>query len=147
MLCPYVDKTDYIAKLEDSGRHHILLRPRRFGKSLFLSMLEHYYDVHYQDEFDTLFGTLDVGKNPTPLKNSYQVLFMEFSGIDTGSHEQIHQGFNASVTSWLSSFLERYHYDENALQKILQQPSAADKMRQFFVTVGNTKLLLLIESI
>lgn len=77
----YIDKTAYIATLEQEGKFNILLRPRRFGKSLFLSTLWHYYDVRYQDQFEQLFSGLAIGEAPTPLRNSYQVLFMEFSGI------------------------------------------------------------------
>jgi hypothetical protein len=76
----YIDKTDYIAKLEAAGSYHILLRPRRFGKSLFLSMLWHYYDVYYRAEFDTLFDKLYIGQHPTPLKSSYPVLFTAVPG-------------------------------------------------------------------
>ncbi|MFN3785912.1 MAG: AAA family ATPase, partial [Thiothrix sp.] len=75
----YVDKTAYIAQLEESGSYHFLMRPRRFGKSLFVSMLWHYYDIAHQQDFDALFGTLYIGQHPTPLRNSYQVLFMDFS--------------------------------------------------------------------
>ena len=51
----YVDKTAYIERLENNGKYHLLLRPRRFGKSLFLSTLWHYYDGFYRDEFNNLF--------------------------------------------------------------------------------------------
>ena len=61
----YIDKTAYIAKLENHGSYHFLLRPRRFGKSLFISMLEHYYDVQRTDEFAALFGKLYIGQHPT----------------------------------------------------------------------------------
>ena len=62
----YVDKTDYIAKLEDAGRHLVLLRPRRFGKSLLLSAMEYYYDINHRDNFDAIFGKLYIGQHPTP---------------------------------------------------------------------------------
>ncbi len=78
----YIDKTPYIAKIESMGsRFLFFLRPRRFGKSLFLSMLEHYYDIERKDEFDNLFGETWIGKNPTPLRNTYPVLKLSFSGI------------------------------------------------------------------
>ncbi|MCI5159020.1 MAG: AAA family ATPase, partial [Candidatus Electrothrix sp. AUS1_2] len=75
----YVDKTSFIETLEEQGKYNILLRPRRFGKSLFVSTLWHYYDVRFKNEFEVLFSGLAVGRNPTLLRNSYQVLFMEFS--------------------------------------------------------------------
>ncbi|OQX05851.1 MAG: hypothetical protein BWK73_32480 [Thiothrix lacustris] len=97
----YVDKTAYITQLEDAGKYLFLLRPRRFGKSLFLSMLEYYYDVAYRDQFDTLFGRLAIGQHPTPLRNSYQVLFMDFSGIDTDEgHDTILQRYRVKRSSF-----------------------------------------------
>jgi len=79
----YIDKTQYIERLESlNEKYLIFLRPRRFGKSLFLSTLQYYYDENSKDEFDTLFDDTYIGKNPTPLKSSYRVLFFEFSGIN-----------------------------------------------------------------
>ncbi len=141
----YIDKTAYIATLEEAGKYQILLRPRRFGKSLFLSTLWHYYDVRYRDEFATLFGALHIGQHPTPLKSSYPVLFMEFSGIETDSYEQVFSGFNAALATWLKAFLQRYGYSQNAIDEVLEQPAPADKMRRFFSVVNETKLLLLID--
>ncbi len=70
----YIDKTEYIKKLEREGKYLTFLRPRRFGKSLFTSMLMCYYDFRCKDEFDTLFGDLYIGKNPTENRNNYYVL-------------------------------------------------------------------------
>ena len=63
----YQDRTDRIPLLEQYGQQLIFIRPRRFGKSLLLSMLEHYYDVNRADQFETRFGHLAIGRNPTPL--------------------------------------------------------------------------------
>ena len=104
----YIDKTPYIARLEDSGKYQFLLRPRRFGKSLLISALEYYYDQNHADDFETLFGDLYIGRHPTPLKNSYQVLFMEFSGIATGTFEQVYSGFNTAIEVGLHNFIERF---------------------------------------
>jgi hypothetical protein len=70
----YCDRTDRIAVLENTGYFFLFLRPRRFGKSLLLSMLENYYDVARKDRFQDLFGHLLIGKNPTPLRNQYFIL-------------------------------------------------------------------------
>ena len=71
----YVDRTDHIALIENMGsRFLFFLRPRRFGKSLFISTLEYYYDLRYKAQFDELFGHRYIGKYPTPLANSYLVL-------------------------------------------------------------------------
>ena len=142
----YIDKTPYISQLEDSGSYHFLLRPRRFGKSLFVSMLEYYYDVARQTDFDALFGKLYIGQHPTPLKSSYQVLFMDFSGIDTDSgHDAILQRFTNKVEMHLQTCLRRYAYPDSYQQALREKASPADKMQQFVELVGENKVLLLID--
>ena len=142
----FVDKSAYIAKLEATGEHNILLRPRRFGKSLFLSMLEYYYDVAYAADFDTLFSHLAIGKNPTPLKNSYQVLFMEFSGISTsGGHEAVYLSFQRKIANSLKGFLQRYRYPPETLELIEAEPTPHSKMEAFWRLVEGQKILLLID--
>ena len=142
----YLDKTDYIPQLEAAGSHLFLLRPRRFGKSLFLSMLEYYYDVAYQHEFDTLFGKLYIGQQPTPLRSSYQVLFMDFSGIDTDAgHDAVLQRFTSKVDMHLQTFLRRYAYPDSYQDAIREKVTPADKMQQFVELLGEHKFLLLID--
>ncbi|MCE7985644.1 MAG: AAA family ATPase [Caldilinea sp. CFX5] len=85
----YVDRTDRIPVLEEAGKTLLFLRPRRFGKSLLLSMLENYYDVNKAPEFDRLFGGLAIGRQPTPLRNRYLILRWDFS--DVVPHPDIHQ--------------------------------------------------------
>jgi hypothetical protein len=75
----YLDRTNHIRVIEDFGSQLIFLRPRRFGKSLLLSMLENYYDLAKADEFERLFGHLAIGKNPTPKHNQYFVMTWDFS--------------------------------------------------------------------
>jgi hypothetical protein len=70
----YVDRTDRIALVEDAGKQLLFLRPRRFGKSLWLSTLENYYDLARAGDFARLFGELKIGRNPTPRHNQYFVL-------------------------------------------------------------------------
>ncbi|MEE4358266.1 MAG: AAA family ATPase, partial [Desulfococcaceae bacterium] len=89
----FVDKTHYIEKLEQVN-NPVFLRPRRFGKSLFCRMLEFYYDIRHKEEFEELFGHTRIGKNPTPLRNSFFVLHLDFSVIETGSMEKIERSFN-----------------------------------------------------
>lgn len=142
----YIDKTDYIPKLEAAGSHLFLLRPRRFGKSLLLSMLEHYYDVAYQAEFDTLFGKLYIGQNPTPTHNTYPVLFMDFSGIDTdGGHEGIYAAFDRKVAQALLLFLQRYAYPAENLALIEAEASPSSRMETFLRIIRDQKILLLID--
>ncbi|WP_020396007.1 AAA family ATPase [Thiolinea disciformis] len=142
----YIDKTNYIAALEQAGEHLILLRPRRFGKSLFLSMLEHYYDTQYVDDFETLFADLHVGQHPTPLKNSYPILFMEFSGIETEQgYESVYQGFNHEVKNALKRFLTRYGYSPESLATMDVDSSPQGKMKDFLRIIEDQKVLLLID--
>lgn len=77
----YVDRTDRIPLLEETGDALLLLRPRRFGKSLLLSMLENYYDVAKAAEFERLFGKLAIGQNPTLLHNQYLIMRWDFSVV------------------------------------------------------------------
>ena len=71
----FVDRTKYIQKLEDLNERYIMfLRPRRFGKSLFLAVLEGYYDTYYKKDFDLMFGDTYIGANLTPKASSYLIM-------------------------------------------------------------------------
>ena len=83
----YVDKTRYIELLENQPNYLFLLRPRRFGKSLFLAMLETYYSVDYADRFEELFGELYIGKHATKAHNKYLVLRFNFSEVSSNPDE------------------------------------------------------------
>jgi hypothetical protein len=105
----YIDRTSYIPLLEEKGRTLVFLRPRRFGKSLLISMLENYYDVRKADEFDRLFGHLAIGKNPTPRRNGYFVLRWNFSAVETsGDTEQLRQKLYNHMNQTMESFSWRY---------------------------------------
>jgi hypothetical protein len=105
----YQDRTDRLADLEATGRQLIFLRPRRFGKSLLLSVLEHYYDLNRADRFAALFGTLAVGRNPTPLHNQYFVLKWDFSLIPAyGEIADIEAAVHQHINDRLRDFERRY---------------------------------------
>ena len=106
----YVDKTSYIRRLETSGRAFVVyLRPRRFGKSTLLSTLEHYYARNYAAEFKTFFGDLDIGRDPTPKRNSYLTLRLEFTGINTdGSLEDCMRTVYLNMCTAMGSFCHDY---------------------------------------
>jgi hypothetical protein len=78
----YVDKTSYIRAIEQAGEYLFYIRPRRFGKSLFLAMMQGYYDVLYEKSFEELFKNTSIFQHPTREKNSYLVLKLNFSLID-----------------------------------------------------------------
>ena len=104
----YQDRTAFIRALETAPTFIFYLRPRRFGKSLFVSMLEHYYALEYKADFTDLFGGLDIGKNPTPLANQYMVLSFEFTGIQTNTPENTREGFLESIRDSVGLFLSQY---------------------------------------
>jgi hypothetical protein len=105
----YVDKTRFIELLEkENNSSRIFIRPRRFGKSLFLSTLSYYYDINYANEFEQLFGDLYIGQNPTPLKNSYAVMEFDFSSIDTANVERFQNSFFQNLRSTVCRFLSKY---------------------------------------
>lgn len=82
--CFYVDKTSFIEEIEDSNMYFFYIRPRRFGKTLTLSMLENYYDINKADKFERIFGGLYIGENPTPEHNKYLVIRLNFAEVDGG---------------------------------------------------------------
>ena len=127
----YVDKTKYIELLEqgDDRKKVIYLRPRRFGKSLFTSMLTSYYSVDRKDQFEELFGDLYIGKNPTVNKNNYYVMNFDFSGMAIIGQDIIEEGkngFNQIVSVCLRSFCNRY-----SLGIDIKGNMAADMLRNF----------------
>lgn len=103
----YVDKTRYLAEMEQAASFFFFVRPRRFGKSLFINMMEHYYDVFQKEAFDELFGKLYVGTHPTPHRNKYLVLKLNFSGISASPDEMQHS-FEVYTARMLDAFAEKY---------------------------------------
>lgn len=82
--CYYVDKTPFIEQIEESNKYFFFIRPRRFGKSLTLSMLENYYDINKKDKFEEIFGKLYIGQNPTPEHNTYLIIHLNFAEVAAG---------------------------------------------------------------
>ena len=108
----YIDKTKYIEELENLSEPYIIfLRPRKFGKTLFTSTLENYYDIKKVDEFEKLYGNTYIGKNSTKLKNSYHILKFNFSGIDTSDEEKTMKAFKEKVTISITGFVNKYNID------------------------------------
>ena len=105
--CYFVDNTAYIHELE-SVKTPVFLRPKRFGKSVWCSVLAHYYDVNLKDRFTELFGETNIGRNPTPLANSFLVLRFNFSTIEVGSLAEIERNFFEHVKRSVGSFVRQY---------------------------------------
>jgi len=121
----YCDRTDRIPFLEEA-ESQLFIRPRRFGKSLLLSMLEHYYDVGRKDDFERIFGDLKVGKNPTPLRNSFFVLRWDFSCVDAGgSAEDIRRALFNHINVSIDGFMRRYRQEGYEIPQIFIDPDDA----------------------
>ena len=80
--CYYVDKTRFIQKVEDANKFFFFIRPRRFGKSLTISMLHHYYDINASEKFERLYGDLYIGEHPTPNHNKFLIIYLNFAVIN-----------------------------------------------------------------
>ncbi len=135
----YVDKTMFLPLLEDTSPHLVFTRPRRFGKSLWLSVLEHYYDVRYADEFDSLFGGLAIGASPTPERNSCHVLRFDFSGVE---HEEdpvrLGEAFQSLVHNTCLRFMDaRGLRDERAEAMMSAAPGPSRTFDAFIQLVGS----------
>ena len=142
----YVDKTEYIKKLENLAEPYImLLRPRKFGKTLFTSVLENYYDIKKKEKFEELFKETYIGKNPTKLRNSYNILKFNFSGIDTTNEETTIKGFKNEIASSIYVFVEKYNLDfyinkEDEAENILD-----NLLKAFYIQKQGEKIYVIID--
>jgi hypothetical protein len=147
----YVDKTPYIQKLETLGEKYIFyLRPRKFGKSLFISTLEYYYDLKHEDKFERLFGDFYIGGNPTSLRTSYMILLFDFSGINTETEDTTLKGFLDNVKDGMRRFIDNHAdlLDEAEWSRALDAESPEIAMRNFLGVVNqrtDRKIYLLID--
>ncbi|MDM8558102.1 AAA family ATPase [Candidatus Parabeggiatoa sp. HSG14] len=143
----YVDRTDKISLIEKTGKYPLFLRPRRFGKSLILSMLENYYDVAKAKQFELLFGHLAIGKNPTNKHNQYFVMNWDFSAVDSsGSAEDIRQRLHDHINGCIEHF--KAHYKDFLTNDIELHPTNAIRSLQSVLAALQStsyKLYLLID--
>jgi hypothetical protein len=148
----YQDRTSYIKTLEDWDSTYLMyLRPRRFGKSLWLSTLQYYYGLQFQAEFDKLFGHTFIGKNPTSNANTYMVLHFDFSSIDTTTEQGVFDGFVSNVLKGVEVFLSHYDTLFTAKQKqtILAKKEPNEIVKSLFtahlVNKTSHKIYILID--
>jgi len=144
----YVDKTQYIEKLEKLNEDFVIfLRPRRFGKSLFLSTLQYYYDENSKEEFEQIFNDTYIGENPTPKKSSYRILFFEFSGIEfKGDNlKETHKDFTDNIKKGVADYLDRYGYDTKDTKMIYTLNNPKEIVKVFFRIVKGDSIYLLID--
>jgi Predicted AAA-ATPase len=137
----FVDKTPFIEKLENQGSAYIfLLRPRRFGKSLFISLLGYYYDINQKDNFEKLFGNRYIGSHKTQGANSYAILNFEFSRIDTKDFQSTYKGFLNNVKAGIEGFMAKYPvFSEKEKENIFSKEEPAVMLFTFFVTYKGKK--------
>ncbi|MCP4149298.1 MAG: AAA family ATPase, partial [bacterium] len=126
----YVDKTSYLRTVKEAGRYLFFIRPRRFGKSLFISMMESYYDVLYKDRFDELFKGTDIHENPTGDRGSYLILKFNFSLVDPDIDKMDHS-FLHYVRRTVREFMQKYSAflladTQDHLKSIDETSSASD---------------------
>jgi len=148
----YIDKTKFIETLDKMGSEYLFfIRPRRFGKSLFLSTLSHYYDLNNKDQFEDLFGDLYIGKNPTELKNKYVILKINFSGLNTDTKEELKNSFRLRLLRAINSILNAYSdifVNVDEIEDRLMNMQDISGILEFFMTevkISGQKIYLIID--
>ena len=128
--CYYVDKTPFIEQIEESHKYFFFIRPRRFGKTLTLSMLENYYDINKKDKFDEIFGKLYIGQNPTPEHNTYLIIRLNFAEVAAGL-DDYKDGLDNHCSLVFNFFCDIYAHILPAGTKagLQQEPDAVSKLR------------------
>ena len=137
----YVDKTMYIPMLEEQPRNLMFIRPRRFGKSLLLSMLKTYYDKAKKDQFEEIFGSLWIGKHPTPLMGRYQVMHLDFSQIG-GTIDELEERFDEYLCYRLDAFVNKYadDYPDYFIKAFFECKTYTGKLIQITTTANELRI-------
>jgi hypothetical protein len=137
----YVDKTKYIHTLEDLSNFIFIIRPRRFGKSLWINLLQYYYDINRKEKFNELFQDTYIGKNPTPNANKYLTLAFNFAMVDP-NFDRVQEAFQRYIDRIVNDFLERYtqYLDSNKISEIQSYISIDQKLQELFLYCARHKL-------
>lgn len=149
----YIDRTKYIEIIENlEEKFLIFIRPRRFGKSLFVSVLDCYYNINYKDDFEKLFGKYYIGQNTTTKKNSYLILKLNFSGIDTKTYQSTYNDFLEAVKISVDEFISDYNnilkISKKEIDETLSKKSPTATLRKFISIVKKStkrKVYVLID--
>ena len=141
-----MDNTRYIRELE-LVKTPVFLRPKRFGKSIVCSMLAHYYDINLKDRFDELFGMTDIGRTPTPLRNSFLVLTFDFSTVQVGTIAEIERNFIEHVRGRVERFATQYAQlaDWSEALKLTGPAAMIDKVRDIVQNKGLPPIYVIID--
>ena len=128
--CYYVDKTPFIEQIEESNKYFFFIRPRRFGKTLTLSMLENYYDINKKDKFEEIFGKLYIGQNPTPEHNTYLIIHLNFAEVAAGL-DDYKDGLDNHCRLVFNFFCDIYAHilPTGTKEGLQQEPDAVSKLR------------------
>ena len=139
----FVDKTMFFEKMERAGHFLFLVRPRRFGKSLFLDMLETYYDINEKDNFQELFKGLYVADHPTPEQGEFQVLHLDFSLVGSDL-DNLYENFNTYCGQVMDSFIDNYqrYYNPQIVEKVHSEKTAAGKLNIVRLEAKKSRLKL-----
>ena len=143
----YVDKTMYIEKLENYPMT-IYVRPRRFGKSLFTSMISYYYDLSETDNFEKLYKGLYIYDNPTEKKNSYHILKFNFSGMNVSINKtgkDIEESFDEKVYVACREFIKKYNLDIKIEHRKVASAILLDVLSQFKMLKKENKIYIIID--
>lgn len=146
--CAYVDKTQFIEKIEDANKFFFFIRPRRFGKSLTLSMLRHYYDIEEADKFEKWYGDLYIGKHPTRERNSYLVIYLNFAIVNAeiGTYRQ---SLDAHCDTRFDAFCDKYekYLPAGAKEKMKAKNGAVEQLDCLITecTKANRSIYLFID--
>jgi len=145
----FIDKTPYIELIENSPEPYLFFfRPRKFGKSLLISILNYYYGIEYRDQFDQLFGKTYIGQHKTKKANQYYILRFDFSRIDTTSRENTFKGFLNNVKLAVENFIDTYKSNkitDDQIEKILNHENPAEVLKQFFNYYKDKRIYILID--
>ena len=136
--CYFVDKTRFIPTMEQANKFFFFIRPRRFGKSLTMSMLHHYYDILAKDRFEELYGGLYIGQHPTPERNSYLIIQLNFAVVNAELNNY-RKSLDAHCDSVFQSFCRRYaaFLPDYLLENLKQKNSAVDQLDYLYREVAN----------
>ena len=136
--CYFVDKTRFIPTMEQANKFFFFIRPRRFGKSLTMSMLHHYYDILAKDRFEELYGDLYIGQHPTPERNSYLIIQLNFAVVNAELNNY-RKSLDAHCDSVFQSFCRRYaaFLPDYLLENLKQKNGAVDQLDYLYREVAN----------
>jgi hypothetical protein len=137
----YIDKTKFIHELESLADYIFIIRPRRFGKSLWINLLQYYYDINLKNQFSELFKETYIGKHPTPNRNAYLTLSFNFAMVDP-SVDWVQEAFQRYINNIIDDFLLRYQqYFDNQIISEIQSISFIDqKIQKLFLYCSRHKL-------